>query len=122
MTEYSRLVTTDELTDTHLDALAEYHGVGTRQGARETLAQDPIIEVGREDGRRTGGDAVIRPCPLCEGEHVHKFDEAVEDGRLVQHASKCPEAELYWLVWFGAGEGDWRGEDRFADRPDITDK
>lgn len=122
MTDYSRRVPTDELTDVHLDALTEYHGVESRDDARRTLAEDDVIEVGREDGRRVGGDAVVRPCPYCDGEHVHKFDEALEDGRLVQHASDCPEAELYWLVWFGAGDGDWRNDDRFADGPDITNK
>ena len=120
MPGYSRTVPTDELTDAHLDALTEYHGVGTRQEALEALADDPVIKVGREDGRRVGGDAIVSPCPLCGDEHTHKFDEALEDGRLVQHASKCPEAELYWLVWFGAGEGDWCDDGRFPDEPRIS--
>lgn len=116
---YSRVVPSEELSDEHLDALTEYHGVEDTDDAFETLGEDPIIEVGREDGRRAGRDAVVRPCPLCDGEHVHKFDEALEAGRLVQHASKCPEADLYWLVWFGKGEGKWQDDDRFADEPRV---
>lgn len=116
---YSRVLSPDELSDAHLDALTEYHGVETFGDARDELRKDPVIEVGREDGRRVGGDAVIRPCPLCGDEHVHKFGEALEEGKLVQHASKCGETELYWLVWFGAGAGDWRDDDRFADEPRI---
>jgi len=116
---YSRVVPPEELSDAHLDALTEYHGVETREDALEELGKDPVIEVGREDGRRVGGDAVVRPCPLCDGEHTHKFDEALEEGRLVQHASECPEAELYWLVWFGEGEGDWQDDEKFADGPSL---
>jgi len=117
---YSRVVSVDELSDAHLDALAEYHGVETLEEARAELRKDPVLEVGREDGRRVGGDAVIRPCPLCDGEHVHKFGEALEDGKLVQRASKCPETPLYWLVWFGAGEGEWSDDDRFASLPSMS--
>jgi len=119
VTEYSRTVPPNELSDAHLDALTEYHGVETRDDALEELGKDPVIEVGREDGRRVGSDAVLRPCPLCDGEHTHKFGEALEEGRLVQHASECPEADLYWLVWFGEGEGKWQEDDRFADEPRI---
>lgn len=122
MPEYSRTVTTDELTEAHLDALSEYHGVETHEDARDVLSEDPVIEVGREDGRRVGGDAVVRPCPFCDGEHTHKFRDALEEGRLVQHASDCPETPLYWLVWFGKGKGDWLGDDRFADEPGTTPK
>ena len=116
---YSDIVAPEELSDAHLDALTEYHGVETREDALEELSDDRVIEVIREDGRRVGGDAVIRPCPLCDDEHVHKFDEALEEGKLVQHASKCPEADLYWLVWFGKGEGKWQDDERFADSPRI---
>jgi hypothetical protein len=116
---YSRVVPPEELSDAHLDALTEYHGVETREDALEELSDDPVLEVGREDGRRVGGDAVIHPCPLCDDEHVHKFDEGLEEGKLVQHASKCPEADLYWLVWFGKGEGDWQEDKRFADEPRL---
>jgi hypothetical protein len=119
LTNYSRTVPPDELSDAHLDALAEYHGVETRDDALEELGKDPVIEVGREDGRRVGSSAVLRPCPLCGGEHTHKFGEALEEGRLVQHASECPEADLYWLVWFGKGEGNWQEDDRFEDSPRI---
>lgn len=119
MTNYSRTVPPEELSDAHLDALAEYHGVETRDDALEELGKDPVIEVGREDGRRVGSSAVLRPCPLCGGEHTHKFGEALEEGRLVQHASECPEADLYWLVWFGKGEGNWQEDDRFEDSPRI---
>ncbi len=115
----SRVVPPEELSDAHLDALTEYHGVETCEDALEELSDDPILEVGREDGRHIGDDAVVRPCPLCDDEHVHKFGEALEEGKLVQHASKCAEAELYWLVWFGEGEGDWQKDDRFADSPSL---
>lgn len=116
---YSCIVPPEELSDAHLDALTEYHGVETREDALEELDEDTVLEVGREDGRRVGGDAVVRPCPLCDDEHTHKFDGALEEGRLVQHASKCPEAGLYWLVWFGEGEGEWLDDERFADEPSL---
>ena len=116
---YSRVVPPEELSDARLDALSEYHGVTDAEDALEELEKDPVIEVGREDGRRLGGDAVIRPCLLCDGEHRHKFREALEEGRLVQHASECPEADLYWLVWFGEGEGNWQEDERFEDSPRI---
>jgi len=119
---YSRVVPVEELSGPHLDALGEYHGVDTRDDARGELSDDPVIEVGREDGRRVGGNAVIRPCPFCEAEHTHKFREALEEGRLVQHASECPRKEIYWLVWFGKGKGNWRDEDKYADEPGIDEE
>ncbi|MDY6779972.1 MAG: hypothetical protein SV760_05405, partial [Halobacteria archaeon] len=79
---------------------------------------DPVIEVGREDSPLgTGRRAVIRPCPLCGEEHTHKFGEDLEEGKLVRKASECPETELYWLVWFGEGEGKWHDDDRCEDEP-----
>lgn len=117
MTDYSRTIEPSELSEARLDALTEYYGVGSRGEALDALGRDPVVEVGREDGRRPGSAAVISPCPFCGGEHRHKFGGDLEEGRLVEAASDCGETPLYWLAWFGEGRGDWRDDPRFRSEP-----
>lgn len=119
MTDYSREIDPSELSEERLDALTEYYGVGSGEEALEALGRDPVVEVGREDGRRPGSEAVISPCPLCGGKHRHKFGVDLEEGKLVETASDCPDTPLYWLAWYGRGTGEWRDDPRFRNEPKL---
>ncbi|MFB6284804.1 MAG: hypothetical protein ABEK59_12895 [Halobacteria archaeon] len=118
MPDYSRKVDIEDLPTERIETVLETYGVETLDEARERVSADPIIEVGREDDSRgKGRSAVIDPCPICGGRHEHKLGPDLKEGKMVEKASKCPERELYWIFWEGAGEGDWRGNENYVQEP-----
>lgn len=128
---YSRLVSVDELSDEQVKYWADLADESV-ETYREIFAEMDVIEIGRVDydyeigGFRTGGEAIIDPCPFCDGEHTHGFRESDEaQGKVTPRSPHCDvysnmDHEImgdYWIVWFGKGEGEWVGDADYTQQP-----
>lgn len=124
-TEYSRLVSVEDLSKNQLEYHSELADIPIER-VRKTISNAPIIEIGRVDYETEGAplgpgeNAIIDPCPFCGGRHTHGFQDHVEgQGQVTARDPHCDECDddTYWLVWRGKGSGEWVGDPKYTQSP-----